>query len=76
MPYPADEPDGGCRRVDEAQRDEPAEAEPVFRLDHQMGDRLSDRVDHHAGHLATVPVAQGQLPGFGVLHEIFGCTPA
>src|ERR1700691_2823594 len=64
----AAEPDLVSRRVDEAERDEPAEAAPVFRLDHQMGDRLSDRVDDHAGHLAAGPVAAASLGPDRELH--------
>ena len=63
----AAQPDLHRRRgSDKIERDKPAQAGPVLRLDHQMGDRPRDRVYDHAGHLAADPI---DTPGLGPDHE-------
>jgi len=52
----------GSRDVHHVHRYEPGKTKPALRLDRQMGDRASGRVDDHADHLAPEPVGTANVP--------------
>jgi hypothetical protein len=57
--------------LDSLYRDQPSDALPMFRLDHQMSDRVSDRIEHHLGHAAAFSVGTVRLD---TNRERRGCT--
>src|SRR5271166_3257847 len=59
----AAQPDVAGGGVDQVEGDQPPVLPPVFRLDDQMRDRATGRIDDHAAHLATRTIrAAGRGP--------------
>lgn len=70
----ASEPDLPTGGVHQVEGHESAEALPVLRLDHEVGDLPADGVDHDAGHLATAAVGATGLGPDDVLHFLCHAT--